>query len=181
MCTALNSVPSLAAQDGAGHDGSGSPLGGSHAAGESEVISEPAENGAAAPAKRVTSRFMTKYERARLLGTRALQIRCEIGLATTMPRNTAWRAVGLLLRGHARRRQAGHRCSPLALLPPLTQLLLRGCSMNAPPMVEIGDETDALKIAEMELRARKLPLIIRRYLPNREFEDWKASELLLDE
>lgn len=53
--------------------------------------------------------------------------------------------------------------------------------MNAPPMVEIGDETDALKIAEMELRARKLPLIIRRYLPNREFEDWKASELLLDE
>lgn len=54
-------------------------------------------------------------------------------------------------------------------------------SMNAPPMVEIGDETDALKIAEMELRARKLPLIIRRYLPNREIEDWKASELLLDE
>lgn len=26
------------------------------------------------PAKRITTRFMTKYERARVLGTRALQI-----------------------------------------------------------------------------------------------------------
>jgi DNA-directed RNA polymerases I, II, and III subunit RPABC2 len=30
-------------------------------------------------ANRVTTKYMTKYERARVLGTRALQIRCEYG------------------------------------------------------------------------------------------------------
>ena len=31
--------------------------------------------------KRTTTRFMTKYERARVLGTRALQIRCALAAA----------------------------------------------------------------------------------------------------
>ena len=31
---------------------------------------------AVAPADRVTTRYMTKYEKARILGTRALQLRC---------------------------------------------------------------------------------------------------------
>ena len=38
--------------------------------------------------------------------------------------------------------------------------------MNAPVMVEIGRETDPLRIAQMELRQRKIPIIIRRYLPD---------------
>ena len=53
--------------------------------------------------------------------------------------------------------------------------------MNAPPMVERGDETDPLKIAEMELRAHKIPMIVRRFLPNGEFEDWKVSELIVED
>lgn len=69
--------------------------------------------------QRITTRFMTKYERARILGTRALQL-----------------------------------------------------SMNAPPMVELEGETDPLQIAMKELRERKIPLIIRRYLPDRSYEDW---------
>jgi DNA-directed RNA polymerases I, II, and III subunit RPABC2 len=74
---------------------------------------------------RITTRFMTKYERARLLGTRARQI-----------------------------------------------------SMNAPIMVELepGD-TDPLEIAKKELRARKIPIIIRRFLPDGSFEDWGVDEL----
>ena len=82
---------------------------------------------AIAKEKRVTTRYMTKYERARVLGTRALQI-----------------------------------------------------SMNAPVMVSIDGETDPLKIAGKELRARKIPMIIRRYLPDGAFEDWNLDELYID-
>lgn len=49
--------------------------------------------------------------------------------------------------------------------------------MNAPIMVKPGNETDPLKIAMMELRARKIPIIIRRYLPDGSHEDWAIDEL----
>lgn len=75
--------------------------------------------------KRITTRYLTKYERARILGTRALQI-----------------------------------------------------SNNAPIMVELDGETDPLQIAMKELRERKVPLIIRRYLPDGSFEDWSIDELI---
>jgi DNA-directed RNA polymerase I, II, and III subunit RPABC2 len=44
-------------------------------------------------------------------------------------------------------------------------------------MVDPGVETDPLKIAMMELEANKIPIIIRRYLPDGSYEDWSASEL----
>lgn len=78
-------------------------------------------------AERTTTRYMTKYERARVLGTRALQI-----------------------------------------------------SMNAPVMVDIAGETDPLKIAMRELRERKIPMIIRRYLPDGSYEDWALDELFCE-
>ena len=81
----------------------------------------------AAPDMRKTTRYMTKYEKARVLGTRALQI-----------------------------------------------------SMNAPVMVEIDGETDPLRIAQKELAARKIPIIIRRYLPDGSHEDWRINELIID-
>lgn len=76
---------------------------------------------------RVTTPYLTKYERARILGTRALQI-----------------------------------------------------SMNAPILVPLDGETDALQIAIKELSQRKIPLVIRRYLPDGSFEDWSVSELISD-
>lgn len=75
-----------------------------------------------APSERITTRYLTKFERARVLGTRALQI-----------------------------------------------------SMNAPVMVDLDGETDPLKIAEKELRERKIPIIIRRYLPDGSHEDWSGK------
>jgi DNA-directed RNA polymerase I, II, and III subunit RPABC2 len=78
-------------------------------------------------ASRITTRYLTKYERARILGTRALQL-----------------------------------------------------SMNAPPMVELEGETDPLQIAMKELRERKIPLVIRRFLPDNSFEDWSLDELIID-
>ena len=78
-------------------------------------------------AERITSRFMTKYERARILGSRALQI-----------------------------------------------------SKNAPLMVDPGEESDPYKLAEMELDRKRVPFIVRRYLPDGSYEDWKVSELLTE-
>ncbi|KAI5426967.1 hypothetical protein KIW84_032409 [Lathyrus oleraceus] len=95
---------------------------------------------------RRTSKYMTKYERARILGTRALQI-----------------------------------------------------SMNAPVMVELEGETDPLEvgyaffllwqrqdvssamIAMKELRERKIPFTIRRYLPDGSYEDWGVDELIVED
>jgi DNA-directed RNA polymerase I, II, and III subunit RPABC2 len=80
-----------------------------------------------AEADRITSKFMTKYERARVLGTRALQI-----------------------------------------------------SKNAPLMVDDGGESDPYRLAELELDAKKIPFIVRRYLPDASYEDWKVSELYVE-
>ena len=75
--------------------------------------------------ERITSSFMTKYEKARVLGTRALQI-----------------------------------------------------SKNAPLMITPQPgESDPYKLAERELMEGKVPFIIRRYLPDGSYEDWKLSEL----
>lgn len=94
---------------------------------------------------RVTTPYLTKYERARILGTRALQIRCAV--------------------------------SSFALLRDVPTFLH---SMNAPILVPLDGETDALQIAIKELSQRKIPLVIRRYLPDGSFEDWSVSELISD-
>lgn len=77
--------------------------------------------------KRTTTPYMTKYERARILGTRALQI-----------------------------------------------------SMNAPVLVDLEGETDPLQIAIKELSQRKVPLVVRRFLPDGSFEDWGCEELIVE-
>ncbi|KAK1118051.1 hypothetical protein K0M31_015498 [Melipona bicolor] len=45
-------------------------------------------------------------------------------------------------------------------------------AMCAPVMVELEGETDPLQIAMKELKQRKIPIIIRRYLPDNSYEDW---------
>jgi DNA-directed RNA polymerases I, II, and III subunit RPABC2 len=50
--------------------------------------------------------------------------------------------------------------------------------MNAPVLVPTDGETDPLQIAIKELAQRKIPLIIRRFLPDGSFEDWSVAELI---
>lgn len=45
-----------------------------------------------------------------------------------------------------------------------------GRSMNAPVLVPTDGETDPLNIALKELEAKKIPLVVRRYLPDGSFE-----------
>ncbi|KAI7885858.1 RNA polymerase Rpb6 [Lichtheimia hyalospora FSU 10163] len=77
--------------------------------------------------EKTTTPYMTKYERARVLGTRALQI-----------------------------------------------------SLNAPVMVELDGESDPLVIAMKELKEKKIPLIVRRFLPDDTYEDWHVNELITE-
>lgn len=61
-------------------------------------------------------------------------------------------------------------------MPPLTQptrCLFSGCAWQG--------EQDPLEIAMKELRAGKIPFTIRRYLPDGSFEDWKVSELTVED
>lgn len=51
----------------------------------------------------------------------------------------------------------------------LARRLLTGASlfsMNAPVLVDLEGETDPLQIAIKELNQKKIPLIVRRYLPD---------------
>merc|ERR1719326_912847 len=97
--------------------------------GEPEVFpaDDPPENAAPSTGPRKTGPYMTKYEKARVIGTRALQI-----------------------------------------------------SMNAPIMVELDGETDPMEIAEKELNQKVIPFIIRRYMPDGKYEDWRVDEMIVD-
>lgn len=77
--------------------------------------------------KRITLPYLTKYEKARILGARALQI-----------------------------------------------------SMGAPILVDLEGETDSLEIASKELKERVIPIIIRRYLPSGNYEDWELGEMVIE-
>jgi len=49
-------------------------------------------------------------------------------------------------------------------------------SMNSPVMVDTNGLTDPLKIALKEFEEKKIPLIIRRRLPDGTYEDWKLTD-----
>jgi len=50
------------------------------------------------------------------------------------------------------------------------------------PYIEIPDNvTDVYTIAKLELAARKLPFILKRPLPDGDYEYWKLSELMIFE
>ena len=91
-----------------------------------EVLEHAPQQGGGAVTERTTTPYMTKYERARILGTRALQI-----------------------------------------------------SMNAPVLVQLDGETDPLEIAGKELREKRIPFTVRRYLPDGSWEDWGVDELIV--
>ena len=80
---------------------------------------------------RQTTPFLTKYEKARIIGARAIQI---------------------------------SKNSPILI-----------------PSEQLGDETDPIIIAEMELREGKIPFLVRRYLPDGCYEDWQVKELKLSD
>ena len=59
----------------------------------------------------------------------------------------------------------------------LVSKTLTESSMNAPVLVDIEGETDPLQLAIKELNQKKIPLVVRRYLPEGFYEDWAVQEL----
>jgi DNA-directed RNA polymerase I, II, and III subunit RPABC2 len=79
--------------------------------------------------KKVTKPFLTKFERAKIIGVRAEMI-----------------------------------------------------ASGAPSLLDVPKGiTDAYKIAKLEFKERKIPLLIRRYLPNGMAEDWRLSDMVIFE
>lgn len=74
---------------------------------------------------RTTRPYLTKYERARILGIRARQI-----------------------------------------------------DLGCPIYIEPGNLKESYDIAEKELEERKMPFVVRRFMPNGNYEDWEISELI---
>jgi hypothetical protein len=100
------------------------------------------------PRDRITTRYLTKYERARVLGTRALQIRCgaTMGAAGAHGRG-GWgggRRAGREQRGGGRGGQ--QPAPPRAPIRAPAAAPAAHRSMNAPIMVDAGDETDPLEV-----------------------------------
>ena len=52
--------------------------------------------------------------------------------------------------------------------------------MGAPVLVDDNDLTDPLEIAMLELKSKKIPIVIRRYLPDGSFEDWAVEDLIIE-
>ena len=46
-------------------------------------------------------------------------------------------------------------------------------------LIDVEGMTDPLQIAAKELREKKIPLVVRRYLPDGFYEDWTCEELLI--
>lgn len=52
-------------------------------------------------------------------------------------------------------------------------------AMNSPVFIDIGDETDPIKIAEREFKEKKLPFIIERRFPDGSISSIPVSEFQL--
>ena len=63
---------------------------------------------------------------------------------------------------------------------PILQFSWVSVSMNAPVLVDLEGETDPLAIAMKELHDGKIPLMVRRFLPDGSFEDWHVKDLIVE-
>ena len=62
----------------------------------------------------------------------------------------------------------------------LSRLMPFGHSTShAPVLVQLEGETDPLEIAGKELREKRVPFIVRRYMPDGSYEDWGLEELIV--
>ena len=50
-------------------------------------------------------------------------------------------------------------------------------SLGSKPMIKLSEDKSYKQITEKELEMKMTPMIIRRYLPDNTYEDWKISDL----
>lgn len=121
--------------------------------------------------RRITTPYMTKYERARVLGTRALQIAMCAPVMVEL--EGAWFIIIVRL---SRLTIWCVYCSTWSFTRCIHFVLKISFSLS---LSKQTGETDPLQIAMKELKERKIPIIIRRYLPDNSYEDWSIQELII--
>ena len=50
---------------------------------------------------------------------------------------------------------------------------------GAEPLIDPPFPDSCYEIALLELKKKKIPLMVRRYLPNKTFEDWRLEDLVI--
>ena len=51
-------------------------------------------------------------------------------------------------------------------------------SFGSEAMVELDGNESIVEIAVKELKEKKIPFLIRRYLPNQKYEDWRLTDMI---
>ena len=140
--------------------------------------------------ERITTRYLTKYEKAKILGTRALQISMNAPVMVDLEGETVSCCIycvhmSILMDDFLQCLEKQQRCCivyhksspccPRVIFISFSSLHLFPYASSPPPDIQ-----DPLKIAQKELRERKIPIIIRRYLPDGSYEDWGIDELIVD-
>ncbi|ADM11960.1 DNA-directed RNA polymerase subunit K [Encephalitozoon intestinalis ATCC 50506] len=104
---------------------------------------------------RLSSEYSTEENNTEIVSMSNAEVRISSSDRKTLPRMTKYEKAHVI----------GVRASQL--------------SAGAPPFVDIGNESNPLAIANMELNEKKIPFIIRRRLPDNSFEDWAIDELMI--
>lgn len=125
---------------------------------ESFVPEDDEDSKAIPKSERTTTLYLTKYERARALGTRAIQISCGAPIMINLEKN-----------------DGGVKSNTSVTTASVSN------DNKTPRTINFIDNSmlqDPLYIAEIELREKKIPLTIRRFLPDGYYEDWDVNELI---
>ncbi|CAJ0968172.1 unnamed protein product [Ranitomeya imitator] len=161
----------------------------------------PAGEGQQANQKRITTNYMTKYERARVLGTRALQIAMCAPVMVELEGETDPLLIAMKELNNdivneivmcdsdsndQDGNQGKHRVTKRgpALSYPMftlvTDIVGRWRAVCVTALQRPNSNAAVIRIVVgIAAAARKIPIIIRRYLPDGSYEDWGVDELII--
>jgi DNA-directed RNA polymerase subunit K/omega len=138
------------------------------------------------PNERRTSRYLSKYEVAKVVGERAKQIASGTRYTNQRMKSRQSRDWGLGSSGHGH--AAGAPTTSGGMLIPLTpdsmMAQLASSEPEVPPLAAVRSTmmgSDPVRIAQLELIHKRIPFIIRREFPDGHFEDIPLRDLEVDE
>lgn len=131
-------------------------------------------------AERRTSRFLSKYEVAKVVGERAKQIAAGVRFTTQKHKNRKSRDWGLGASGYG-----GGELGPGGVpMTPDSMFAHMACGPEEPPpLTEVKAAlaaSDPVVIAQHELVHKRIPYIIRRTFPSGDVEDIPLKDLAVD-
>jgi DNA-directed RNA polymerase subunit K/omega len=140
------------------------------------------------PSERRTSRYLTKYEVAKVVGERAKQIAAGTRYTTQRHKRKGVREWGLGSSGHGTSDTGGDAASRRGgVVPPMTPdsmfAQLAASESVVPPLAGVKATmagSDPVRIAMLELVHKRIPFILRREFPDGHCEDIPLKDLEVD-